>query len=220
MPDIFSASTPNSSTPTSPPVQPNLIPPANRNSGTAFSAYRFMPTDLRFETQEQGETIILFLRKHWITNLNWIVLSIILIVTPLIIFPLITQSTMLPVQIANSVVSFLILLWYLLTFSYILTQFITWYFTVSIITNERIIDIDLVNILNKKLSETRVALVEDVTENTRGFLGAIFDYGDVVVQTAAKEQEFFLDAVPHPGKVVQILNELMGKEEDEHSRPG
>jgi hypothetical protein len=220
MPDIFSASATNTSAVTPAPNKPNIIPPANKNTGNAFSAFRFMPTNLRFETQEQEETIILFLRKHWITNLNWILLSVILIITPLIIFPLLTQSTMLPVQIASSVISFLILVWYLLSFSYTLIQFITWYFTVSIITNERIIDIDLVNVLNKKLSETRVALVEDVTENTRGFLGAIFDYGDVVVQTAAKEQEFFLDAVPHPEKVVQILNELMGKEEDEHSPVG
>lgn len=44
---------------------------------------------------------------------------------------------------------------------------------------------------------------------------SLFDYGDVVVQTAAKEAMFEFGSVPHPEEVVRIINELMVKEGDE-----
>jgi len=110
----------------------------------------------------------------------------------------------------------IILLWYLFTFSYLLVNFILWYFTVSIVSNERIIDIDFLNVLHKKFSETRIAKVEDVTQRTGGFIQAFFNYGDVFVQTAANEQVFQFHAVPQPDEVVRIINQLMGKEEEEN----
>ncbi|MBI4991017.1 PH domain-containing protein [Candidatus Gottesmanbacteria bacterium] len=110
--------------------------------------------------------------------------------------------------------TFFILGWYLITFSYIFINFLLWYFTVSIVTNERIIDIDFINLLNKKFAETRINRIEDVTMRTGGFIRAFFDFGDVLVQTAAKEVQFEFLAVPHPEKVVRTVNELMGKTEE------
>ena len=95
--------------------------------------------------------------------------------------------------------------------SYSLVEFLLWYFTVSIVTSERIIDIDFVNILQKKFAETRIDRIEDVTMRTGGFVRALLDAGDVFVQTAAKEAVFQFDAVPHPEKVVRTINKLMGK---------
>lgn len=76
------------------------------------------------------------------------------------------------------------------------------------------IDIDFINILNKKIAETRISKIEDVTQRSGGFLMAFFDYGNVIVQTAAMEQAFQFHLVPHPQKVVTIINQLMGKEEE------
>lgn len=176
-----------------------------------FAAYHFMPEGVRFETQAVGESIILLLRKHWVTNILWVIISIILIILPTILFPVIFFSGIIPPIIPNSYFSFIILFWYLLTFSYILVNFLLWYFTVSIVTNERIVDIDFINVLSKKFAETRIARIEDVTNKTGGFIQALFHYGDVIVQTAAKEAMFQFESVPHPEKVVRIINDLMGK---------
>lgn len=203
MPDIF----------TSPSPAPKKKK-ASRMS-EAFSSYLFMPDGVRFETQDAGETIFLLLRKHFITNIVWIIFSILLLLSPFFIFPTVVLSGNLPKQVSGNLLTTLILSWYLLTFSYILVNFLLWYFTISIVTNERIVDIDFVNLLNKKFAETRIARVEDVTMRTGGFIKTFFDYGDVYVQTAATDAVFQFDSVPKPDQVVRIINQLMGKEEEE-----
>lgn len=176
-----------------------------------FSAYMFMPDGVRFETQAPAEPVILLLRRHWITNFFWVTTGVILVILPVILFPFIAISGIIPQRLSGQFISLFILVWYLLTFSYILVNFLLWYFTVSIVTNERIVDIDFVNILYKKFAETRIGRIEDVTNRTGGFIRAIFGYGDVIVQTAAREAVFQFESVPHPEQVVRIINELMGK---------
>jgi len=205
MPDIFLGEP-------SQPSQPAISETNNRktsNTNNALSSYLFMPESMRFETQEPDETIILLLRKHWVTNAFWILMSIVLIIAPFIIFPLFIYGGINPQNLPTTLVTFCIITWYLLTFSYMLVNFLLWYFTVSIVTNERIIDIDFDNILNKKFSATRITKIEDVTQRTGGFIRSIFDYGDVIIQTAGTDAVFLFLAVPHPEKVVRTVNQLM-----------
>jgi len=93
-------------------------------------------------------------------------------------------------------------------------NFLIWYFTVSIVTTERILDIDFLNILQKKVAETRLSKVEDVTQKSGGFFEAFFDYGNVYVQTAGREPYFLFESVPKPQQVVRIVNELLERKEE------
>jgi len=179
-----------------------------------FGTFHSMPRGLRFESQQEDETIILFLRQHWITNLPWILASILLVIVPTFLFPLLTTFQILPDWTPSGFITVIVFGWYLASFSYIFVNFILWYFTVGIVTNERVIDIEFVNILNKKTSETRITKIEDVTERTAGFIRGVFDYGDVYVQTAATATEFHFLAVPHPVEVVKVINQLMENVED------
>lgn len=171
-----------------------------------------MPEGMRFETQAPGESIILLLRRHWITNFFWVAITVIFLILPLILFPVVAISGIIPKQFPGSILTLLVFVWYLLTFSYVLVNFVLWYFTVAIVTNERLVEIDFINILYKKFAETRIARIEDVTNRTGGFIRSLLDYGDVIVQTAAKEVMFEFHSVPHPEQVVRIMNELMEKE--------
>ncbi|KKR33728.1 MAG: hypothetical protein UT63_C0012G0007 [Candidatus Gottesmanbacteria bacterium GW2011_GWC2_39_8] len=198
------------STPMSMPTITNF-----QKKSAPFSSFQFMPEKIRFETQEAGEQIILLLRKHWITTLPWIASGLILFITPPIIFPIIGLSGMLPGFIPSGYLSFIFAGWYLLSFGFVLVNFILWYFSVDIVTEERIIDISFSNILYKKLSETRIRKLEDVSMRTGGFIRSVLDFGDVHLQTAGNEENFEFLAVPHPREIVRIVNELMGKEEEE-----
>ena len=216
MPDIFvspphTTATTNTATPGTVPASLARLTP---QSGM-LSAFNLMPEGIHFETQDTNEVIILLLRRHWITNIPWIALSILLLVIPFLLVPFIAEGNILAISVPPSYITLLVFAWYLLTFSYFFSQFLLWYFTVSIVTNERIVDIDYINILNKKFAATRISRVEDVTMRARGFFSSIFNYGDVVIQTAGKEQVFIFDAVPIPDRVVRVVNQLLGKEEEE-----
>lgn len=216
MPDIFiSPSKDNTHS-----VKPDIVPPPVKNKsrlqviGKLLASYQFMPEDIKFETQSPGETVLLLLRKHWITNIVWIFTSLVFIITPIIFFPVLILNINLDQYISMSAISFISIFWYLITFTYIYVNFLLWSFNVWIVTNERVIDIVFINLLNKKYAETRIAKIEDITMRTGGFIRSVMDFGDVHVQTAAKEAVFLFSAVPHPEKIVRILNELMGKEEN------
>ncbi|OGG03944.1 hypothetical protein A2W14_05760 [Candidatus Gottesmanbacteria bacterium RBG_16_37_8] len=190
------------------------IKTGNLNKPHPLSAFMFMPDGISFENQEPDETIVLLLRKHFITNLSWLFISFILLLIPITFFPFIVINNLIP-QLPLAFFRLVTPVWYLFTASYILVNFLMWYFTISIVTTERILDIDFINLLNKKVAETRLTKVEDVTQRTGGFMEAFFDYGNVIVQTAGAEAVFLFHAVPKPQQVVRIINQLLEREEEQ-----
>jgi len=179
----------------------------------ALSSYFFQPTGVKFETQGDKESIVLLLRKHWVTNIPWLFMAVVIIIIPLFVLPLLMYLGILGTQIPNSYANFLILIWYLMDFSYILVNFLLWYFTVSIVTDDRIVDIDFINILHKEFSATRIVKIEDVTTRRGGIIRTFLDYGDVHIQTAGTNAFFEFLAVPQPEKVARIINDLMANAE-------
>ncbi len=76
-----------------------------------------------------------------------------------------------------------------------------------IVTDHRIIDYDQWGIFKRSLREAPLDKVQDITINVHGFLGTIFHYGDVVLQTAS-ETSLILEEVPAPEKIQRILSDL------------
>lgn len=77
-------------------------------------------------------------------------------------------------------------------------------------------DLDFADIIYKNVAETKLDLVQDVSYKQIGVIRTFFDYGDVRVQTAAAVDAFAMNAVPKPQKVVEVIQELIGKEEETH----
>src|SRR3989344_8281779 len=116
MPDIFKASN-KENLPDLTKLPKNELdrekyPQHSHNPLAAYSVYPD-PDKLRFESKDDEEEIILFLRKHPIINLPWILISILMILAPLIliIVPIFSflPSTFLIVGV---------LVWYLVTIAY------------------------------------------------------------------------------------------------------
>jgi len=179
-----------------------------------FSTYTEHPSDVSFQTQEPNEQILLFLRRDFITNVPWIAISIILILFPALFILagnlLNTQFISLPLNYQLILLAF----YYLIVATYIFINFITWYFNISLITNIRVIDVDFVDLVYKNVAETKLNLVQDMSYSQVGVIRTVFDYGDVLIQTAAATDNFNLLAVPRPQKVVQVVEDLIGKEEN------
>jgi len=108
-----------------------------------------------------------------------------------------------------------VILWYLLTLGIGINSFLSWFYNLSIITDERIIDVDFVNLIYKNVSAAKIDKVEDVTVKTSGAIRNILDYGTVNIQTAAEKTEFEFTDVPHPQQIAKLINELMLEEEQE-----
>lgn len=204
MPDIFVA--PQTIEPVQPKDNGEIAHPKPRPM-SALASFADHPSGLWFATKADDEECELFLRRHFITNIPWIALAILLILTPPILFPLLGPTS--PIVLPTNLVVVLLSFWYLIIFGFSLTSFVNWYFNVYIVTTERLIDVDFVNLLYREVSATRLNLIQDVTVKTGGVIQSIFHYGDVFIQTAGTEANFDFNAVPNPDKVGARIEKLM-----------
>lgn len=213
MPDVFVPPN-NAQQPTaSPQSTPSALPMLTGHRIHLFSSYSEAPQGMSFQSQLPNETILLFLRPDFITNIPWIIGAILLIIIPTLIMILfrITNIPVLPLPPNFAII--LTGFYYLLVAAYVFVNFITWYYNISLITTERVLDVDFRDLIYTNVAETKLTLVQDVSYTQVGVIRAIFDYGDVLIQTAAAIDNFDLYAVPQPRRAVQVVEELIGKEE-------
>ena len=175
-----------------------------------LASFCYYPDHAKFITQDPEERVILLLRRHPITNVRWILIALLLIIAPffLTVFPFID---FLPTRFqVIAVVS-----WYLMTLAFIFEEFLSWFFNVYIVTDERIVDVDFVNLVYRELTDANIDQIQDVTAQMGGVTRTIFNYGDVVIQTAAEIPQIEFEAVPNPDRVSRVLRELRIEEEQE-----
>lgn len=173
-----------------------------------LSSFAMCPEGVSFETREEEEKVVLFLRQHFIVNIPWIFISIIMIIAPTFIL-----MTSILDQFPQNFKFVFILIWYLITFAYVLQNFLNWFFNVYIITDERIVDVDFYNLIYKEVHDAHIDRIQDVTYNMGGVIRTIFNYGDVLIQTASEVPNFDFLAVPQPDKVAKVLQELQTEED-------
>jgi len=215
MPDLYSANLNKPQpTPTSSPVEVktktnrDFLPSAR---GSSISSLILRPrSDIHFDTQEPEEEILIILRAHWLTNIPWVLIAILLFFAPMVLsfFPLLISFP------PNFRLMFVII-WYLVVLMYIFERFLSWFFNMAIITDERIIDIDFINLTTKKVSDADLDKIQDVSFTNMGAIGTIFNFGDVLVQTASEITEFNFEKVPDPALVATVLQRLRTEEKIE-----
>lgn len=169
------------------------------------------PNGVRFSTQQPDETILLFLRAHLVTNVPWIVTTIILAVIPYPIAILFSQIPGLITNVPNQFFVVLLLFYLLAVFAFAFINFLTWFYNIIIVTNKRIIDIDYSDIVYHDVAQTKMNLIEDVNYTQVGFIRSFFNYGDIFAQTAGGKENIEGLAVPQPARAVQIIADLIGK---------
>lgn len=203
MPDVFVS--PDEQIQNTTPVSQKIS--SDGSSHSLFSAFNLYPNDIDFETRGDNEKIILMLRQHPIVNVKWITITLLLLTGPTIL-SILGAFSFLPVGFPLVIT----LAWYLVTSAYAIEGFLGWYFNVYFVTTMRIVDIVFYNLINKKVSDAEVTKIQDVSYISNGFLGAMFNFGNVFIQTAAEVQEFQFGSVPNPEKIAKILDDFMVKE--------
>lgn len=176
-----------------------------------LTTYAMHPDGLRFETQEEQEEVILFLREHLIVLFPTVVLGFVMIIAPTILFPLFFRFLSLPIAVPTGYLIVGTVFWYVVTFGFLLARFLRWFFNIYIVTNERVVDIDFVNLLYKEFSEARLAKIQDLSFNAKGIFAAIFNYGSVHIQTAGEMPNFVFEKVSNPEQIVKTISEAAEK---------
>lgn len=179
-------------------------------SDNLFTSFASFPSKVCFETQDDDEAVVLFLRQHPIVNVPW-VLTVILMLTLPSVFIFFPPYGSLPPNF-----QFVVTLgWYMFVFGFALAKFMGWFFNIYILTDERVVDVDFKNIFFRKISTAKIEEIQDINIQSSGSFETFFGYGSVFIQTAAEVSQFEFMYVPNPDRVGKILNQMIDMEEQE-----
>jgi len=178
-----------------------------------LSAFLTDPLGISFAEQASDEKILLFLRRHFITNFLWILITLVLLLVPMLI--LIFKSdlqNLIAIDLPIQFILIFIIFYYLAVFAYAFINFLSWFYNVFIVTQKRVVDIDYSNIVIHNVAFTKLSHVQDVNYSQVGFIHSLLNFGDVFVQTAGSEVNFEALSVPKPRRAAHIIADLIGKE--------
>lgn len=178
----------------------------------AGGAYVVCP-NRRFVNEQDDEEIVLLLRAHPITNLKWMLLALVMLVLPEVL----SASGM----FAGVPIKFMLmgrLVWYLVTLGFAFEKFLYWYYSVVIVTNERIVDIDFVNLLHRTVSYATLNHIEEPLVAAGGLVRSLFHFGDLSIKTAAETPTVEAMAIPYPDRAIRVISELAEELEKRRER--
>ena len=165
----------------------------------------------RLPHMQRGEEVLLLLRRDLSVIFLIIVRFVVMGLAPLLarwyvitFFPdLLVDSATRPLLIL------LMFIFYLFLWLFFYRAFIDYYLDVWIVTNHRILNIELEGLFNRIVSEQKLFRIQDVTTEQRGFLAHFLDYGDVFIQTAGTKERFVFEQVSSANSVAHQIVQLV-----------
>jgi hypothetical protein len=82
-----------------------------------------------------------------------------------------------------------------------------WYFTVYIVTSQRIRQVTQRGFFGKDVVELRLSKIQNISYNIPGFSGEIFGFGTIVIQTFVGD--LVIRNVEHPEKTYNKLQDAV-----------
>lgn len=151
-----------------------------------------------FSGQRDGEELILVFRRHMIAmRKGFYMLLIPLVIT--CIPPLIwqTQLELFLLPLGGFALG-------LILFSY---QFIMWYFTVFILTDQRLRQVTQHGFFGSDVVELKLSKIHNISYNIPGMSGELFGFGTIVIQTYVGD--LTIRNVEHPEKIYNVLQDAV-----------
>lgn len=166
----------------------------------------------RFPGQKPDERIQMLIRKHWIIDVKVFFIFLVLGIVPflgMVVFAALAFDIFMEWVGPTGMLIF----WVYMLFTMLIT-YIKWLneeLDIIIVTNERVISHDQVDLFHRQISETNLAQVQDVKGIEKGLFGNIFHYGSLKIQTAAHNIVFEIENVDHPYESARIVLDLRDK---------
>ncbi|NCQ54534.1 hypothetical protein COV88_03830 [Candidatus Saccharibacteria bacterium CG11_big_fil_rev_8_21_14_0_20_41_19] len=153
---------------------------------------------LDFIGQREGEELLFVFRRHIIAmrkGFYMLVIPLVITAIPPLIWQYQLELFLLPV--AGFALG-------LILFSY---HLIMWYFTIYIVTNQRIRQVTQRGFFGKDVIELRLSKVQNISYNIPGFSGELFKFGTIVIQTFVGD--LVIHKVEHPDEIYNKLQDAV-----------
>ncbi len=153
-----------------------------------------------FEGQQENEEVLFTFRRHPIAmrkGFYSLLIPFLVASIPVLIWP--ENLTYLWVALGGFGLGLLLLFYH----------WISWYFSIFIVTDLRIRQVTQKGLFNRSVIDLGVNKIQNISYNVPGLTAAMLGYGTIVVQTYVGD--LILDRIHHPSKIYNELSDVVGK---------
>lgn len=171
--------------------------------------------------QKGYEKIESIVRRHWVTFVPILLFLIVLAVLPIGVYFLLANSLSSYLQNETYHVAGVLLgsIYYLSVILFFYTYFVEFHLDLWIVTNDRLLDIEQKTLFARTISEVDLFQIQDITSEIHGIFPSIFNYGDIILQTAGAVPKFTFRSVADPNKLRELILNLAAEDKKHHEKP-
>lgn len=150
-----------------------------------------------FDGQREGEEVVLVFRRHIVAmrkGFYGILIPFAIASIPALIWP--GELTWLWVALGGFCLGMLLFFYH----------WIGWYFTVFILTTERLRQVTQKSFFGTSVIDLNISKIQNISYTIPGFTAEIFGFGTIVIQTYVGD--LIIDLVHHPNRVYNKLQDV------------
>lgn len=169
-----------------------------------------------------NERVIMELRRHWFSFALTSAKYVLLLAAPALAYYLIEMfeislwDHLYNGSMTEVITRLVISIYYLGVWVFWFYSWLDYYLDVWLITNERVVSLEQKGVFNRRVSELRLARVQDVSSHVKGLWETFLHFGDIRVQTAGEQPNFDFYEIPNPYEVSERLLRLVDEWNREH----
>lgn len=159
-----------------------------------------------FINQNDDEIVYAIIRKSFLVELPWLIISTILII--LIPNANVLLGNYFEINLEFDLIYFIQFSLTLALLTYMVNKFFNWFYTINIITNQRIIDFDFTHLGDKSIVETQVKNIQSVTVKNIGFASFLFGLSSLQILTSGDNPNINFDYINDAYKASDLISDL------------
>lgn len=156
-----------------------------------------------FLGQNPDEELLGVTRRGFIVELNWFLPSIFMYYLVFFNFDFLLGSIF-----TIKYVSFAKVLIFLVVSILVLNRLTDWFYSVNLITNQRVIDFEFSGLGIKKVVETDLRNIQSVSIESSGFLSFIFGLATIRILTSGDNPNIDLEFISNPNEIQDLISDL------------
>ena len=157
-------------------------------------------TKLVFDGQREGEEVKFIFRRHFTTAKMGVIFLIVLIILGII--PLFLWK-------GDARMFWLFVGFVLIGFIGFLYSYMMWYFSVYIVTNQRIRQITQKGLFKKTVVDLGLDKIQSISYGITSVIGGIIGYGTILIQTGVGD--LVISAVGKPAEIYEKLQQTVSE---------
>ena len=171
-----------------------------------FSGFSAFPKKISFYGRDKDEEIVLMVRRHWIAYVPDLLIVLLVLLLPLLLLLL---ASLFPILGTPILYTGMFILSIGIASTLLLTTFLKWYYTIHIVTDQRVVVVKMNNAFFHSYSEVQLEKIVDIKHQHVGLIETFFDVGNLDIDTAGHGVDFVLTMLPKPRDMQDILNDLL-----------